>query len=345
MSNFEMEDRNNKAFDEQLVDVRGLLNKFLSKWHYFAISVFVFFLVAFGYLQNAPRIYQVKSTVFVKEHARSPLVGDDFFTGMEMFSSDHTIENEIGLLSSFNLVQHTLRQLDFGVEYFESQLFGSEELYHHAPFLVNYDSLSYQITEEPFYIHFITKDTFEIEIDAENFYLHQPTDVRTSPKVIGDFSYRDTLAMGEASDHPYLNFTLIPNPRFDSRINWVQEQPDYHFAIRDLKILTEEYLERLTVKKFNQGSSILELIVEGSLVEKQRRFLNAHTKVYLNYEVEQKNLVAQRTIDFIDRQLSKVADSLKGAEQKLESFQKSENVLNLSFAAEQAAETLKALNI
>jgi len=67
------------------------------------------------------------------------------------------------------------------------------------------------------------------------------------------------------------------------------------------------------------------------------------TTVYLQRSLDQKNQIASNTIKFIDNQLVIIADTLTAAETDLQNFQSTNEIMDLSFQAQQVFEYIQEL--
>jgi len=67
------------------------------------------------------------------------------------------------------------------------------------------------------------------------------------------------------------------------------------------------------------------------------------TAVYLQRSLDQKNQIASNTINFIDQQLDVISDTLTVAETDLQNFQSDNEVMDLSFQAQQVYEYIQDL--
>lgn len=65
-------------------------------------------------------------------------------------------------------------------------------------------------------------------------------------------------------------------------------------------------------------------------IEKGQTYLDALMETYLELELQEKNDIANRTINFIDKQVAGVADSLSQFENKLQSFRSNNKIYNLN---------------
>ncbi|MDW7691025.1 polysaccharide biosynthesis tyrosine autokinase [Flammeovirgaceae bacterium SG7u.111] len=334
----------NKAFDEEKVDIKGLLMKFVRKWHYFAVSIPLFLAFAFVFVRFATPMYKVKTTLFISEKDKSNQIDPkDFINSASFSASNDNIDNEIGILKSNFLITRTLGHLDFGVSYFEKRMIGQQEIYKYSPFLVKIDSFSSQIAEKPFEVRFLGKDTVEVKIEAENFRLYNPIENKLDHKTIARFEYADTLIIGEASEHPYLNFRIEANPLYEPNYGDLSEEAVYTFVIRNLDLFSQEYVKRLKVSPINKDATILELSLDGAIPNKEVEFLNMLTDQYIENEIEQKNNTAEKSINFIDRQLAQVSSSLEGAEDNMVNVKGQGGLMNASFEAEQTSKEISDL--
>ncbi len=69
------------------------------------------------------------------------------------------------------------------------------------------------------------------------------------------------------------------------------------------------------------------------------------TSVYLQRSLDQKNQIASNTIRFIDSQLAVIADTLSSAETDLQDFQSANEVMDMSFQAQQVFEYIQDMHV
>src|SRR6185369_2006973 len=115
--------------------------KITSRWYYFLISLILIVPLAFVYLRFADNIYQVRASILLTAQAKNGMGNEKFLKGMELLTSHTELEDEIGILKSYNLVRNTLQKLDFGITYFEIKNFKTYEKYRDDyPFKIELDS-------------------------------------------------------------------------------------------------------------------------------------------------------------------------------------------------------------
>src|ERR1043166_1566140 len=135
------------------VDIRALIQKLISRWYYFALSLMITLPLAYVYIKFADNIYQVRASILVTAQAKNGMGNEKFLKGMELLTSHTELEDEIGILKSFNLVGSTLQKLDFGITYFEVKNFKTYERYRDDyPFKIELDSSANQLLDVPIYV-------------------------------------------------------------------------------------------------------------------------------------------------------------------------------------------------
>ena len=104
----------------------------------------------------------------------------------------------------------------------------------------------------------------------------------------------------------------------------------YYFYFIDPVSLANQYRGKLSVSPIEEQASLVTLSTSGYNVEQESEYLNTLMRVYLEFGLEYKNQTAAQTIDFIEDQLSTISDSLKLAENDLESFRLVNKLIDIS---------------
>ena len=115
---------------------------------------------------------------------------------------------------------------------------------------------------------------------------------------------------------------------------------NFYFVFSEIDKLTKQF-QSFEIEPIKEESSIINISLKANNVKKSIDFLNKLTEVYLRRSLDQKNRVAENTIMFIDNQLKEISDSLNRAEQNLQDFRSSKQIMNLDLQAAQVFEQLK----
>src|SRR5580765_1540730 len=123
------------------INIKAIIQKLTSRWYYFFFALLVALPLAYVYNEFADNIYQVRASILLNGQVKNGMNSEKFLKGMELLNSHTEIEDEIGILKSYNQVGSTLQKLDFGISYFEKQNFKTFERYgSEYPFKVELDS-------------------------------------------------------------------------------------------------------------------------------------------------------------------------------------------------------------
>jgi capsular exopolysaccharide synthesis family protein len=316
------------------INIKAIILKLVSKWYYFVIAMFVALPLAYAYMKFSPKQYRVRASLLVKSEENSTVNSDQFLKGMDLFTGETQLEDEIGILKSYSMVEQAIRQLDFGVTYYSTKNFVTTEQYADAPFTVELDSVVDQVVYVPVYIERLSSQKFRVntsgsKVNTYNFYTNK------IENQLDKFEVRGEGNVGEAFVSKNLSFKLKFNDQFRTG-----KETQMFFVINTLGSLVEDYQRKLAIEPIAMESNIVELELKGNIVEKEINFLNKLLEVYLANELYKKNQLGLKTIQFIDNQLTGVSDTLKQVEGSLELFRSKNNILDINSTAENLTQNL-----
>lgn len=325
---------------DEKIDIKALFHKLTSKWHYFLFTLMVVIPLAYAYTEFTDRIYLVRAAILLNGEVKGGVNSEEFLKGMELLTSHTEIEDEIGILKSYDLVKNAVRKLDFGVSYYEKRDFKTYERYGALPFKIELDSTVNQVVNVPIFIKRTSDKTFSVHASGENattynFYTGQ------SGEKISAVDIHAVCFNNKPFEHANLKFKIKFNREYKASDN----DEVLYFVINDLNVVAETYQDKLEVKPISRESNIVEVSLKGTVPEKEILFVNTLMNMYLLNELQKRNQLGLRTIDFIDNQLSGVSEELKQVESSLESFRMHNNILSIDATAENLAKNLDRLEI
>jgi len=100
-------------------------------------------------------------------------------------------------------------------------------------------------------------------------------------------------------------------------------------------------MSSVSISQSTKNSSILNLSIQGNNVNKITDYLNQLLHEYMERNLEQKNLVSENTVIFIDEQLIGIQDSLQKAETDLQIFQEGNDFMDLRAQSQEMFNRLK----
>jgi capsular exopolysaccharide synthesis family protein len=313
---------------DEKINVKYLIRKVTSHWFYFLIAVILVLPLAYVFVHITNDVYAVSASLLIRNEDKSSSSNEKFMKGMELLSSVTELEDEIGKLGSFSMIETAMRRLDFQVSYFEVQYFRSVELYHETPFIVRLDSSQHQLINIPIHIKRMSEDNYTVKVDGEKVSVY---DVALDEVIseLPQVSFEESGSVKIPYKNQFLNFTLSFSTEFDK-----DDETEYYFVINDMKSLIDSYHAALVIEPLSRESNILKVSTKGSTPSKEIVFLNTLLEMYLKNQLDKKNELGLKTIQFIDRQIGGVYDSLKQVEGSLETFRIRNNILDINSTAQ-----------
>ncbi|MEM6763569.1 MAG: polysaccharide biosynthesis tyrosine autokinase [Bacteroidota bacterium] len=329
-------------FGESSLDFRALIKKLKQKWYYFLVSIPTFVLGALAYIYFAQPVYQVGTSLLVYEKKTNQL-GDSQYNegGIMLNNSEKNIQNEIGIINSFNLVKQTLEDLQYNVSFYSTRNFRTRELYSSKPYDVILEEGRVQIIGTPITVIEISETQFAIELEADEYNLLSE-DGLTITEVKEPYAYTGTCAYGEVCETDKFAIRIFREDEFV----WEEEDTgEYFFVINNPDGLVQSYLNKLEVGVLDEDATIVNLTTEGPIVQKERDFLAMLCRNYIANQLEEKNQAAQATADFIENQLTSAKDTLRRTENIATDIAQTSESVNLDITAAAAVEQLRNLQV
>jgi tyrosine-protein kinase Etk/Wzc len=253
-------------------------------------------------------MYTSKTTVLIKEKDKGAM--EELLSEYKL-ESDRNIYNEMEILRSYKLVGKTVRSLDFEISYFAKGNIRESEIYRKAPYTVQLDTTFENPMYKKMMVTFLSDSSYTLSMEN-----------------VGTFNG----IFGEPLRNPFISLTLYKSAFFSS--NLLDGSPEYYFVINNLDHIIDYYVNTMNIELVNKNSSILAVSINGKVYNKEIQFLSKLTETYLANELENKNRMITNTVNFIDALLIEIADSLKGAEKKLERFRTEEKMGTIESASE-----------
>jgi capsular exopolysaccharide synthesis family protein len=285
-----------------------------SNWYLFALALFFSLVLTYGINTYSERIYTVSASLLIKDdQPGNDLSGvQKFLPGGDLFSSQQNLQNEIGILKSFSLNYRVMQELpDFHVTIIGIGRRGISEnrYYKSAPFVVVYDSINHQRKGTEVNIKILSADTYSIEI--------------------GGNKIKEEIAFGERFNSAGFDFLLIK-----AKPDKFKYDPDisnrFIFWFNNQESLANSYRGKLSIVPVIEEGTLMSLSVSGVVALQECEYLNKLMEVYIDQGRELMTKTAENTIEFIDRQIELISDSLTFAEKRLESFKLSNRMIDFS---------------
>jgi capsular exopolysaccharide synthesis family protein len=277
-------------------DVLYWIFRLLKYWYLFVIALVI--ALGLAYLKNQywTPTYRTVSTIMIEDSRRAT----DLTAGFYMGGQSKSIINQMIVYRSFDLLNKAVDQLAVTNEIYEKNRFKQINRYKSAAIEIfeNYvDGSAYAME---FNIRGLTDSTYQVSYRGDDF---------RAPFV-------KTGVYGQSLQHNLFFMTVQKTNLFENNPMY-----DYYFRFLPKGALQGVYRGSLNCRPLEEGATVMEISVIGKNVERDIDFLNAMNEQYFNDNLNRKNTAAEKSIEFINKQLMIIKDSLDASEYKLNAYQ------------------------
>ena len=336
------------------IDYKKIFYRLYSYRKLYIVSFIIFILFAFFYNRFSTVKYKNSAIIYISNDNQNALLGsspNDMFQGLGLLSSKNIIDNEVEIIKSFSLTKKVIDRLDLKINYFSTRNTPLASLLLKTPFVRKtqlYDDCPIKVTIDPsvpqavylkFDVLFLNENEFQIEANGAKVYLYNYIDDQVV-SVVEDIYFNNRFKFGDEIKTRYFNFRIEKSDNFSKDFT---KNNKLSFYFNNTNYLTLEFQKNLTAEPISERATLINVSLKGTHPQMITDFLNNLSSVYLERSLDKKNKIASSTVDFIDSQISNIADSLSTAESNLNAFRTSKSVMDLSFQGQQAFEMLNKL--
>lgn len=293
--------------DDGNLDIKRYISLFISNWYWFAVALFISLSIAYGINRYSEKVYTVSSSLLIKDDQIAGVNNSlgTIIPGGDIFRSQQNLKNEMGILRSFMLNYKVMKELDdFHIVYIGvgRRKIVETRMYKTCPFKVIYNSLDTQPKGVPVSVEVLSDSTFSLIID-------------------GGPNIEKKMSVGTRFAERGFDFVIVPRVPGGSLLNY-NSSNHYTFYFTDPEALANEYRSKLYVAPIEKDASLVNLSVSGFVPEQEADYLNMLMDVYIGYGRENKTETATNTVDFIEKQIGIISDSMKTTENNMAQFRK-----------------------
>ncbi|CAN5521122.1 tyrosine-protein kinase domain-containing protein [soil metagenome] len=298
-----MNQQNNNTQTDSFSDVKKILVKVLKNWYFFVIALAIAYTIAFFQIRYTEEIYPVEAFILIKTDNKGAGSAAELLYGNQLFDNARSSNTEAVLMKSYPLINKVVKSLGFNKIFYSEGKILTKEIYEDAPANIVYDTTSS-------YLPYRQEFDF-IVVDENHFSFFESEENENNNAKKGLYPFNEEIDFKGFRFTAYKKDNIIYNRIINNR---------YIFKIVNPYDLTNSYRNKLIVMPMVEDPSLLRLSLNGTIPKKEIDFLNKLTEIYRQEEVRKKNIIASKTISFIDSQLKNITDSLNFIENKLANF-------------------------
>ncbi|ANW94981.1 hypothetical protein AXE80_01145 [Wenyingzhuangia fucanilytica] len=293
------------------INIRAEVEKYLIHWKWFVISVIVCVTIAVFYAKSQVNIFKTNATVLVKEEgsAASELQVFQDLASLGAGAKNNVID-EIEILKSRTLAEAYVRALNLNFAVYQQQGLKKVEQFEVTP--INYQVLSDQN-------NFYELDTI-IDITILN-------DQQFEYQVEGQDELK-SAKFGEKIKIDQYEFLFIPEfKKFEENRN-----NSYEVVFTKLAASIEKFKNKISVSPVDD-SNIITVSLQYPIKTKAQLVLNTMIDLYNQMSVEDKNQVGKKTDTFIEERLAGIKRELDEVDQLEEVYKKDKQITDIEVQA------------
>lgn len=313
--------------EESEIHISEVVRPYLRKWPWFVLSALTALILAYFYLKLATPVYNVKTTVLIKD-AKSNSFGAGTEAGVLRDlsgiggMSTNSIDNEIEIFKSKKLMNEVVGSKNLEAKLISDSRFGTKELYGDtAPVIINVinEKKNAEFPKEPLEL---TVKGDKVILDSEEL----PGRIETT--------VNKTVSL------PYANIIIVKNRYFDAKK--AGDIGDLRVYIASRRGRTNELQSLTNVSLVNKDATVIGLDMNYPQTDKAKDVLNTLVDAYNRDALTDKKDESEQTMAFIEERIAKVSQELGDVENQKQQFKAANKVTDIETEARISLESSAA---
>ena len=315
--------------DEEGIDIRELIFKYIIHWRWFVGALIVCLLGAWAYLRVATPIYNISATVLIKDDKKGGGAGQ--IAGLEnlgldgLISSSQNIDNEMEVLRSKTIAKEVVELLSLYVTYTDEDEFPAKGLYKQSPIQVSLTPQEAEKLTDPMVVDMILQPQGSLDVIVQIGEKEYQKHIEKLPAVFPTNEGTLAFLLNQDSIHPATDTDQTASEIGARHITATINQP--------MKV-ARGYCRNLTIEPTSKTTSVAVISLKNSSLKRGQDFINKLLEVYNRNTNNDKNEIAQKTAEFIDERIGIISKELGSTEENLETFKRTAGITDLTSDAQ-----------
>ncbi|MGZ3865707.1 MAG: GumC family protein, partial [Bacteroidia bacterium] len=296
-------------------DVKVIWRTILQNWYVPVILVPLLYLIGYFVAYRQFEIYQVSTQLLLKnndQYYKEDVINEtnNFYSAGSYVNNS----NEIRVIKSYNLIEKVVDRLKsrLQVSYYIVGRVRTSEQFNGMPFLVYINSINPGLNEHKFSFKITGEHTYEIGYRE------------------GEKEVKKQGVFGKELIDSNSNFNLLINKSNDFGADYVKEIQNiqYEFVPHSLERLVAIFQSKLQIVNPDY-TNVLTISYDDNLVERAKLFLDTLSRIYIDNTLKTRFALNERTIQYIDKQMSDIFSIVKYFEDTLQNYKARKAILDL----------------
>lgn len=288
------------------INLRREIQRYLKNWYWFILGIIICLVTAYFYLRYTTPVYNAKASIIINKDAG--IGTTSLGSGLDALEGggSNNLDNELGILKSRRLLTDVVKSLNLNVEYFKEGKVRTVEIYDDVPF----DLQVLRWDEDK--LKDLGGKTYAISMKNGYFKITEETTQKTF-----------TAKTGTQVKLDFADIVLFPkdskNPSSEAVIT----------KFRDIQNVASKYRNKISLNQISKSSGLIELELKDPVKQKARDILDQLVLEFNRSAIEDKNLIAGNTANFINERLAIINGELDSVETGKESFKERNRLTDL----------------
>lgn len=276
-----------------------VLERVLRFWWVFVITLGIALSIAYAINRYTTRIYPISASLIIKESEEN--MGARFLYSNALINANRNFYNEFFVMRSIPLLQQVVEDLHFEVSYFmEGDVKTIEYYMPYLPLRIKPAAG----TSLPYGKNF----HFTVESEKEFTFEYVKEEEEQVKGYTNRFRFNDTITVNGSRLY------------FEKTGPLLERMKDKEWIVRfnDPYALASHYSSAINLNWAQQNASVINLYLQGTVPEKEKDFMRKFIEYYQRYDESKKRTIATKSVEFLDRQISNISDSLRFYESRIQ---------------------------
>lgn len=290
---------NNHIEENDTLNIREEVEKYLIHWKWFVFGVIVAILGAYLHLKYTTPQYKATTTIIIKGNKKSGISAElETFKDLGIVGarSNNNLDNEIEIIKSRKIVSEVVKKLNLTDIYISEGRIKKNVLYKESPIKLNFLERDSTVTK--------SKDTVIIvKVDPSQFTLFNQ-----EKQKIGSYAYDEVVTS---------NLGKFKIQKVNSN---EKKYPEIKIVLTAVNRVASGLASRIKVAPINTNSSVLKISLNDPVIAKAKDILDELVNQYNKDAIQDKNQVSKKTRDFIKERLEEVGKELSIIDDNVKNF-------------------------
>ena len=302
------------AGEDVSTDTGNLIKKYLYHWPLFVLAIILTSGAAYFYIKITNPVFPILATLEFKAPTASSasLTVNQNSTEQQLdpIEKPVIVENEIEVMQSKKLIYQVVNELQLWVSYLYKDGLTTKDLYKDTPVKFKFVKQEGGFNSRGIKIKVLLKDNTSFVYKDEN-------------------GKEQTISYNAPIKSAFGTWQLNPTSNLQDYIG-----ANIIIIVQDPDIVADNYQGQIKVELENKDAPFVNLTTADPVPQRGKDALNSLMAFYLQYAIDDKNKLSQKTLKFVDFRLDSLKKELNTVENQIEEYKSSHGMTDITAQAQ-----------